>query len=171
MTPAPRRDDRITSWRADRAVTAGTTFGAVLAPAAARAQGGDGDLGVNQFLELFGLPCSLVAGLALLLVLWHVISIVLGTRLAGLRASFGHALLTFITAVGLLIPVSGAFAVLRPELGAGTQAVLSQVLVAAAEITAIKLLYRADLGRALLGFLTASVLTASGAAVVLVLVF
>lgn len=127
--------------------------------------------GTLDTLGIFGLSCGLLVGLSLALALWHVLSIALGARLAGLESPFGRAVLTLLAAIGLAIPLSLGLALLAPALGTKAQVIAGQMVSSAAELIAIKWIYKAPWARALLVVLLVAVSTTVGAALLLLAVF
>jgi len=130
-----------------------------------------GASGADAVLGLLGLSCGMLILLAIAAFFFHGLCIFVGTRVAGLRASFGRALLTALASSVAAVPVMFAFGLVSQAMSPVLQNTISQILIAAVEATLIKLLYQTDYGRAALSYLVAAILTTLGGAITLILLF
>lgn len=137
---------------------------------AQEAEGGLGG-GVDQLLGVFGLSLQLLVLLGLGLLLLHCLCLYAGTRMAGLQASFGRAVLTLLLTVLLAIPLALFLGFMGVGGGQRGNALLTQLVGATAEVAAIMILYRSGFGRAVFGYLSAAVLSLVASGAVLLVVF
>jgi hypothetical protein len=144
---------------------------ALLAARPALGQSSGDDDSIAQTLAVFGLSVGLVVGVVATLVVLHVAAIFAGTRAAGLAGGLGKPCLVLLVTAFLLVPfliVQRAF-----ELAANqsVMAVVSSAGYLGAETLAIKWIYGAPWGRALLAYFVTATLFSIATAVVLLSVF
>lgn len=125
----------------------------------------------STLLQAAGLSCGQIVALAVGALVLHCVCLFFGARLAGLRASFGRAVLALLLTLGLMIPAAIVFRLLAVGLGQTAQAVVSQLAVAVAEILAIKLVYGTAFGRATFAYLATSIFTTAGLVPLLMVIF
>lgn len=139
--------------------------------AAAQSEEAGAASAMGRVLAVLGLSCGQLVAMGLGMVVLHWLAVHFGARFAGLLGSLGRAFLVLLLAGAIMIPVGLGLLLVLVRLGPTAQNVVSQLAGAGAEVLAIKLLYQTGFGRALFGYLAASLMTLVGSAVLLVLLF